>query len=132
MDHVEENSEETSREVDIENTTNSSSSQIKDGIAEDGNAKTQPPQKPVVGTRTNLKQGYIAKQTRKSLHFTIIRDALYEALGNKERAEIKLCDIQKGFDMSDKTFYRHLKTLRNTEFEINRMMYGTELKRRKK
>jgi hypothetical protein len=73
-----------------------------------------------------------SKQTRRSLHLTIIRDYLNRALGDKDRAEIKLSEMQRELDINPKTLFRHLKTLRNTEFEINRMMYGTELKRLRK
>jgi len=102
----------------------------KDGTTENDNTK--------VGNtninNTNVKpvRGKSAITARRSLHLAIIRDALNKALGNSQRVEIKLCDMQRDLDINPKTFYRHLKKFRKTDFEIKRLIYGTELKRLKK
>ena len=67
---------------------------------------------------------------RQTIHFRLIRDYLNAALGDKERVEIKLSAVGEELGIPLNTLYRHLKTLRETEFYITRLQYGTEIRRR--
>jgi len=117
-------------------------SNTENDITEVGNrgivtAKANPaPARPVIiqktETRPSPKDASSAKTVRRNLHLTIIRNYLNQALGDHERLEIKLVDVQRELDIPPNTFYRQLKKLRNTEFEIKRLIYGTEIKRMKK
>jgi DNA-binding transcriptional ArsR family regulator len=71
----------------------------------------------------------VAKR-KNTIHFSIVRDYLCKALGNKDSVEIKLSDMQEELGIHPNTLYKHLKTLRETEFIITRQRYGTEIKRR--
>jgi DNA-binding transcriptional ArsR family regulator len=68
---------------------------------------------------------------RESVYRRLIRDYLNKALGDEERVEIKLSDMGRALDISDKTIYSHLKVLRQTEFVIKKLRYSTEIRRRK-
>jgi predicted GTPase len=68
---------------------------------------------------------------RESVYRKMIRDYLNRALGDNESVVIKLLDMKNNLEITDKTLYGHLKVLRQTEFEIKKLRYGTEVKRRK-
>jgi AraC-like DNA-binding protein len=64
------------------------------------------------------------------VYFNLVRNYLNAALGDKELAQIKLKDMQAELGMTSNTLYKHLKTLRETEFIITKRRYYTELRRR--
>jgi hypothetical protein len=66
----------------------------------------------------------------KSAYFRLIRNYLYGALANNNSVEIKLSDMQKELGIHPNTLYKHLKTLRESEFIITKRRYSTEVKRR--
>jgi hypothetical protein len=75
-------------------------------------------------SKGNTKKGY------STLQFKLIRDYLNAALGDNERVEIKLSVMGQELGINPKTLYKHLKTLRETEFYITKLQYGTEIRRR--
>jgi hypothetical protein len=77
----------------------------------------------------NTTDGY-AKRTYNTVQFRLIRDYLYAALGDDDRAEIKISVMGSELGINPKTLYKHLRTLRNTEFTITKLQYATEIKRR--
>ena len=70
------------------------------------------------------------KRTYNTVQFKLIRDYLYAALGNNDRAEIKLSVMGEELSINPKTLYKHLKTLRETEFILKKHQYCTEIRRR--
>lgn len=62
--------------------------------------------------------------------FNMIREYLNRALGDSPRAEIKLSSMQKELGINPKTLYKHLRVLRETDFTITKLQYGTEIKRK--
>jgi hypothetical protein len=72
----------------------------------------------------NTKKGY------NTVQFKLIRDNLNAALGDNERVEIKLSVMGQELGINPKTLYKHLKTLRETEFYITKLQYSTEIRRR--
>jgi hypothetical protein len=73
----------------------------------------------------------VANPRRESLYRKMIRDYLSRALGTQESVVIKLSQMKEDLEITEKTLYFHLKVLRQTEFEIKKLRYGTEVKRRK-
>ena len=65
-----------------------------------------------------------------TVQFKLIRDYLYAALGNADRIEIKLSVMCQELGINPKTLYKHLKTLRETEFVITKLQYGTEIRKK--
>ncbi|GHV48824.1 hypothetical protein FACS1894204_13260 [Synergistales bacterium] len=106
---------------------NGSISNIKIGNAKNTNTK-------IGNTKIgNTKIGNTTDTARcpgDSLYFRSIRDYLYAALGDSDRAEIKLSVMEKELGINSKTLYKHLKTLRETEFVLTKLQYATEIRRR--
>jgi hypothetical protein len=75
-------------------------------------------------SKGNTNKGY------STLQFKLIRDYLNAALGDNERVEIKLSVMGQELGVNPKTLYKHLKTLRETEFYITKLQYSTEIRRR--
>ena len=61
--------------------------------------------------------------------FNLVRNYLYDILGNEEEVQIKLKDIETALNINANTLYKHLKILRNTEFMITKIRGGTILRR---
>jgi hypothetical protein len=78
---------------------------------------------------SNTINGY-TKKTYNTVQFKLIRDYLYAALGENDRTEIKLSVMGQELGINPKTLYKHLKTLRNTEFSITKLQYATEIRKR--
>lgn len=81
-------------------------------------------------TNIGIAENQPSKRTYNTVQFTMIRNYLYKALGSADRAEIKLSVMSDELGINPKTLYKHLKTLRETEFIITKLQYGTEIKRR--
>ena len=71
------------------------------------------------------------KPKKETLHFKAIRDYLNKLLGDQEEIEVKLTVVQNELGITGVTFYKHLKVLRDTEFEIKKKRYITSVKRKK-
>ena len=80
-----------------------------------------------IGTTEKMPSG---KRTYKTVQFTMIRDYLYKALGTADSVEIKLSEMCQELGINPKTMYGHLKTLRDTEFTLTKLQYGTEVRRK--
>lgn len=91
---------------------------IKQGVNKDGN------------TDIAITENELPKRVYSTVQFKMIRDYLYTVLGDADSVEIKLSEMQKELEINPKTLYKHLKTLRETEFIITKLQYGTEIKRR--
>jgi predicted ArsR family transcriptional regulator len=72
----------------------------------------------------------VKNKKSRPLHFRIVRDYLYAALGDADRVEIKLSVMGEELGISPKTLYKHLKTLRETEFILTKLQFSTEIRRR--
>ncbi|MDR1916037.1 MAG: hypothetical protein LBQ58_05635 [Synergistaceae bacterium] len=59
-----------------------------------------------------------------------IQDHLNKALGGNESAIIRLSDVAVTLGINMNTLYRHLKVLREEEFELKKVFNGTRIKRR--
>jgi hypothetical protein len=83
-------------------------------------------------TDINTAQSYTAqnKPRGNALFLSVIRDYLNRALGDADRVEIKIKDMEEDLGISKNALYRHLRTLRDTEFFITKLRFSTELKRR--
>ena len=84
----------------------------------------------IASNTTFSKTGDVKPGKRRTIHFRLIRDYLNAVLGDNERVEIKLSEMGEELGIPLNTLYRHLKTLRETEFYITRLQYGTEIRRR--
>ena len=82
-----------------------------------------------IGNNTNTING-VAKKHYNTVQFKLIRDYLYNVLGTSERVEIKLSIMCQELEINPKTFYKHLKTLRESEFVITKLQYGTEIRKK--
>jgi hypothetical protein len=71
-----------------------------------------------------------SKPKGNALYLSVIRDYLERALGGEDRVEIKIKDMEKNLGISKNALYRHLRTLRETEFFITKLRFSTEIKRR--
>jgi len=80
-------------------------------------------------TRKTNSENDIIKKSYNTVQFKMIRDYLYAAIGDSDRAEIKLSVMGQELGINPKTLYKHLKTLRGTEFIITKLQYSTEIKR---
>ena len=78
---------------------------------------------------SNTNKG-ITKKSYNTVQFKLIRNYLNAALGDNERVEIKLSIMGQELGINPKTLYKHLKTLRETEFYITKLQYCTEIRRR--
>jgi hypothetical protein len=77
---------------------------------------------------SNTINGY-TKKTYNTVQFKLIRDYLYAALGDNDRTEIKLSVMGQELG-NPKTLYKHLKTLRNTEFSITKLQCAIKIRKR--
>jgi hypothetical protein len=78
----------------------------------------------------NSKSGITSKNYH-TVQARMVRDYLYKALGDTERAEIKLSIMCQELGINPKTLYKHLKPLRENEFIITKLQYGTEIRKRR-
>jgi hypothetical protein len=101
-----------------DNRTIVENSEIKHGITNNSNA--------TIGNTINSPN----KRIYNTVQFKMIRDYLYAALGNSDRAEIKLSVMTQELGINSKTLYKHLKNLRETEFVVTKLQYSTEIRRR--
>jgi hypothetical protein len=83
-----------------------------------------------INGNTNNTSTVYGNTKKNNVYVKLIRDYLNAALGNKERAEIKLSVMVQELGINPKTLYKHLLTLRVTEFTIKKLRYSTEIKRK--
>ena len=81
-------------------------------------------------TNNSVTNNSNTKKTYNKVQFKLVRDYLYAALGDNERVEIKLSVMGQELGINPKTLYKHLKTLRETEFILTKLQYCTEIRRR--
>ena len=81
-------------------------------------------------TKNANTENRITKKHYNTVQFKLIRDYLYNVLGKAERVEIKLSVMCQELEINPKTFYKHLKTLRESEFVITKLQYSTEVKKK--
>jgi hypothetical protein len=78
---------------------------------------------------TNIAIKDMAKNVNQAL-FSRVREHLYKLLGDDESVEIKLNEVIKDLNINPHSFYKYLRTLRETDFTVVKLRYSTEIKRR--
>ena len=73
-----------------------------------------------------------AKKSYNTVQIKLIRNYIETALGGKDRTEIKISEMINELGINPKTVYKHLKTLRNTEYILTQLQYSTEITRPRK
>jgi hypothetical protein len=69
-------------------------------------------------------------QGKSNVHFRLIRQYLYDLLKDKDCAFFKISQMTQDLGINPKTIFKHLKVLRQSEFEIKREQFGTIIKKR--
>jgi biotin operon repressor len=69
-------------------------------------------------------------QGKSSVYLRLIRQYLYDLLKDKDCAFFKISHMTQELGINQKTVFKHLKILRQSEFEIKREQFGTIVKKR--
>lgn len=122
--------------IEVEEKSQAKISKSKKGVTKISNTenfiepKESAKKEEVSSTEFSNNNISITKRRYKTVQLDMVRNALIEALGDKEKVEVKLCDLIEQLGMHPNTFYKHLKTLRGTDFEVAKLRYCTIITRK--
>ena len=77
----------------------------------------------------NNDKNSIAKNVNQAL-FARVRDYLYQLLGNNDSVEVKFGEVIKELDINPHSFYKYMRTLKETDFIVTKLRYSTEITKR--
>jgi ribosomal protein S3 len=81
-----------------------------------------------VAHTNNAKNPY-AKEPE-NLHRRAIREYLEKTLGDQKLVEFKISKMQQDLGITMQTLYKHLRVLREKEYDIKPLQYSSLLKRK--